>query len=123
MGLLTAAAGAFVIKAGAGYVNSLNQIQALTGANAKTMTAAAKTLESNSGLYAKMGQTTGDAAAGVVELTKAGLSLHDSLKAVNATMVLAKAGELSVADASSLVANSLNTFGLKAKDTGKLANQ
>jgi hypothetical protein len=60
------------------------------------MRAAADTLEKNSGLYAKMGQTTGDAAEGVVELTKSGLSLHDALKAVNGTMVLAKAGALSV---------------------------
>lgn len=117
------AAAVFTYKVGSTYVASLNQIQALTGANNKQMTGAAKQLESNAGLYAKMGQTTGDAAAGVVELTKAGLSLHDSLSAVNATMVLAKAGQLSVADASTLVANSLNTFGLKAKDAGKIANQ
>lgn len=120
---MAGAAGVFVYKVGSSYVDSLNKIQALTGANHKTMEAAAKQLESNAGLYAKMGQTTGDAAAGVVELTKAGLSLHDSLKSINATMVLAKAGELSVADASTLVANSLNTFGLKAGAAGKLANQ
>lgn len=123
LGVVTTAAAVFAYKVGSDYVGSLNKIQALTGANDKTMRAAAKTLEANAGLYAKMGQTTGDAAAGVVELTKSGLSLHDSLKAVNATMVLAKAGELSVADASTLVANSLNTFGLKAKDAGKIANQ
>lgn len=123
LGGFGAAAAVFTYKVGSSYVNSLNQIQALTGANNKQMTAAAKILESNASRYAKMGQTTGDAAAGVVELTKAGLSLHDSLKAVNATMTLAKAGELEVGDASSLVANSLNTFGLKAKSAGKLANQ
>ena len=122
-GALTAAAGIFTVKVGASYVSSLNKIQALTGANDATMKRAAQTLESNAGLYAKMGQSTGDAAGGVVELTKAGLSLKDSLKAVNGTMVLAKAGELSVADASTLVANTLNTFGLKAKDAGRIANQ
>src|SRR5690349_13060330 len=123
VGVLGVAAATFTYKVGSDYVASLNKIQALTGANDKQMKAAAGTLESNSLLYAKMGQTTGDAAAGVVELTKAGLSLHASLKAVNATMVLAKAGEMSVADASTLVANSLNTFSLKAKDAGKIADQ
>jgi TP901 family phage tail tape measure protein len=37
-------------------------------------------------------------------------------------MVLAKAGELDVADASSLVANTLNTFHLKASRAGDIAN-
>jgi TP901 family phage tail tape measure protein len=122
IGLVTAAAGVFVAKVGAQYVDSLNQIQALTGANNKQMAAAAKALESNSGAYAKMGQSTGDAAAGVVELTKSGLSLKDALKSIHGTMVLAKAGALSVADASTVTANALNTFHLKAKDAGKVAN-
>jgi TP901 family phage tail tape measure protein len=118
---ITLAAGAFV-RVGADYVGSLNKIQALTGANDKTIKRAAQTLEANSSAYAKMGQTVGDAAGGVVELTKAGLSLHKALSAVNATMVLAKAGEMGVADASSLVANTLNTFHLKASKAGDIAN-
>jgi TP901 family phage tail tape measure protein len=122
IGLVTAAAGVFIAKAGVGYVNSLNQIQALTGANNKQMDAAAKLLEGNAGAYAQMGQTTGDAAAGVVELTKSGLSLHDALSAVYGTMTLAKAGALDVGDASSITANALNTFHLKAKQAGDVAN-
>lgn len=115
-------AGAAVVKVGGDYVGSLNKIQALTDSSDRVMAKAAGRLEKNAGLYAKMGQTTGDAAAGVVELTKAGLSLNSSLSAVKATMTLAKAGELEVADASTLVANTLNTFSLKAKDAGKIAN-
>jgi TP901 family phage tail tape measure protein len=122
VGLLTAAAGVFVAKVGAAYVDSLNQIQALTGANDIQMKRAASTLESQSGAYAKMGQSTGDAASGVVELTKAGLSLGDALKSVRGTMTLAKAGALSVGDASSVTANALNTFHLKAKAAGDVAN-
>lgn len=118
---VTLAAGAF-LKVGADYAGSLNKIQALTDTNDTAMRQVAKTLESQSSQYAKMGQTTGDAAAGVVELAKAGLSLDSSLKSVNATMVLAKAGELEVADASTLVANTLNTFGLKANRAADIAN-
>jgi TP901 family phage tail tape measure protein len=121
-GTATVAAGAFLLKVGGPYVSSLNKIQALTGASDARMKAVAGTLESNADLYAKLGQTTGDAAAGVVELDKAGMKLGASLKAVNATMILAKAGELGVADASSLVANTLNTFGLKARRAGDIAN-
>lgn len=115
-------AGAAWLKVGGDYQTSLNKIQALTGASNTALNRAAKQLEANSGAYAKMGQTTGDAAAGVVELTKAGMSLSDSLKAVRATMTLAKAGELEVGDASTLVANTLNTFHLRAKRAGDIAN-
>lgn len=118
----TAAGGAFLIKVGAPYVDSLNKIKVLSGATDTQMQRVAKTLEGQSAAFAKMGFTTGDAAAGVVELVKAGMSLQDSMKAVAGTMTLAKAGELSVADASTLVSNTLNTFGLKARDAGKVAN-
>lgn len=79
-------------------------------------------LESQSSTFAKYGQTTGDAAAGMVELAKSGLSAQKSLSAIRGTMLLAKAGELEVADASELVANTLNTFGLKASKAASIAN-
>lgn len=116
------AAAVAAFKVGSTYVASLNQIQALTGANNNQMDKAAKALEANSGAYAKMGQTVGDAASGVVELTKSGLSLNHALHAITGTMTLAKAGEMSVADASSVTANALNTFHLKAKAAGDVAN-
>lgn len=109
-------------RAGATYVSSLNKVQALTDASDRQMDRAAQNLERRSGLFAKMGQTASDAAGGVVELTKSGLSLSSSLRAVRATMTLAKAGELEVADASSLVANTLNTFSLKASAASQIAN-
>jgi len=109
-------------RAGATYVSSLNKIQALTDASDRQIDRAAKSIEARGGVFAKMGQTASDAAGGVVELTKSGLSLSSSLRAVRATMTLAKAGELEVADASSLVANTLNTFNLKAKDAARIAN-
>lgn len=118
----TVAGTAFLVKVGAPYVDSLNKIQVLSGSTDAQMQKVAKTLEGQSAAYAKMGFTTGDAASGVVELVKAGMSLDDAMKSVNGTMTLARAGELSVADASTLVSNTLNTFGLKARDAGKIAN-
>lgn len=118
---VTQAATAF-IKVGADYAGSLNKIQALSGLTDSQLAKVSKTLEGQSNTFAKMGQTTGDAAGGMVELVKAGLKVSDAMKAVQATMVLAKAGELSVADASSLVANTLNTFHLKAERAGDIAN-
>lgn len=122
IGLAATAAAAFGAKAGAQYVDRLNKIQVLTDSNDARMRAATKTLESNTVLYAKMGMTVGDAAGGVVELTKAGLALKPAMAAVNGTMVLAKAGEMGVAEASTLVSNTLNTFGLKARRAADVAN-
>lgn len=109
-------------KVGASYVSSLNKIQALTGSTDAQMQRLADRLEKQSGAFAKFGQTTGDAAAGMVELTKSGLSAQKALAAVRGTMTLAKAGELEVADASELVANTLNTFNLKASKAAAIAN-
>jgi TP901 family phage tail tape measure protein len=107
---------------GSAYVDSLNKIQALTGSTDAQTERAAKALEGQAGALAKYGQTAGDAASGVVELTKSGLSLDKALSAVRSTLVLAKAGELEVADASELVANTLNTFHLRAQRAGDIAN-
>lgn len=121
-GAAVARAGAAFVRSGAGYVTSLNKIQVLTSSTDAQMKRAAATIEANSGRYAKMGQTTSDAAFGITELAKSGLSLHKSLSAVNATMVLAKAGEMDVADASEVVANTLNTFHLRASKAADIAN-
>lgn len=120
--VMAGAAGVFIAKVGSQYVGSLNKIQTLTDSSDATMRRAASTLERNSLQYARMGMTTGDAASGVVELTKAGLTLDASMKAVSGTMVLAKAGEMGVAEASTLVSNTLNTFGLKAERAADVAN-
>lgn len=109
-------------KVGASYVDSLNKIQALTGTTDAQMSKLADKVEGQASAFAKFGQTTGDAARGMVELAKSGLSARKSLAAVRGTMLLAKAGELEVADASELVANTLNTFGLQARKATKIAN-
>ncbi len=122
MTVVSAAAAYFVVRAGADYVDSLNKIQVLSDANDRTMRRVSATLEGNADLYAKIGFTTGEAADGVVQLVKAGMSLDSAMKAVNGTMILARAGEMSVGDASNLVSKMLNTFGLKAEKAGMLAN-
>lgn len=111
-----------VVKVGGEYVTTLNKIEAVTGASQRQIDKGASTLEAQARQFAAMGQTTGDAAAGTLELAKAGLSLDKSLKAVYPTMILAKAGQLEVADASTLVANTLNTFNLKASEAEHIAN-
>ncbi|GAB7005792.1 hypothetical protein JCM18899A_32650 [Nocardioides sp. AN3] len=125
VGTIVRAGKAFIAN-GDAYTSQLNKIAALTTAQQRAqvggINGVAKTLEKGGAAYAAYGNTVGDAAAGVVELVKAGQTLPNALKAVNATLVLAKAGELDVADASGLVATALTTWHLPAKRAGDVAN-
>lgn len=121
-GVATAAAGAFIYKVGAPYEQSLNKIQALNDQTDTQMKGIAKRLESQAGTFGQYGLSVGDAANGVVELSKAGMKLDAAMLAVNGTMVLAKAGGLEVADASALVSNTLNTYALKANKAAEVSN-
>jgi hypothetical protein len=95
--------GKAVLANGDAYTSQLNKIEALTTAQQRAqvggISGVAKQLEAAKGAYAKYGNTVADAAGGVTELVKAGQTLPQALKSVNAALVLAKAGEMDVADA------------------------
>lgn len=119
-------AGKAILANGDAYTSQLNKIEALTTAQQRAqvggISGVAKQLEKAKGAYARYGNTVADAAGGVTELVKAGQTLPEALRSVNATLVLAKAGELGVADASSLVATALKDFHLSGKRAGDIAN-
>jgi TP901 family phage tail tape measure protein len=121
-----ARAGKAVLANGDAYTSQLNKIEALTTAQQRAqvggITGVAKQLEANKGAYARYGNTVADAAGGVTELVKAGQTLPQALKSVNAALVLAKAGEMDVADAGGLIAVALKTWNLPAKRAGDIAN-
>lgn len=116
------AAAGMIYKVGASYEQSLNTIESLRQSTDATTQVIAKRLESMSGGFAKLGLSTGDAANGVVELVKAGQSVDQAMKSVNATMQLSVAGQVSVAEASALVANTLNTFKLSADNARRVSD-
>jgi TP901 family phage tail tape measure protein len=58
----------------------------------------------------------------MVELSKAGLSVSDTMDATRGVMSLAKAGNIAFADAAVIAASSLNAFGLEGKDATKVAD-
>jgi TP901 family phage tail tape measure protein len=64
------------------------------------------------------------AANAMEELAKAGISTTDILNgAADATVALAAAGGIELADAATIAANAMNQFGLKAKDLPKVVDQ
>jgi len=120
-----ARAGTAFVKIGAQYTTSLAKIKALATEQdlaAISIDQVAKRLEAQRAGFARYGFSVGDAANGVVELVKAGKTLPQAMDAINGTLVLARAGEMDVADATKLVSQTLNTFGLKASKAGDVAN-
>ncbi|MFI6609274.1 phage tail tape measure protein [Streptomyces sp. NPDC050507] len=116
------AAGAKIYEVGATYEQSLNQIQALSDSTNAQMQTLQGQLNGMSGGFAAMGYSTGDAASAMVELIKAGQTSDQALQSLTATMQLAKAGGIDTAEAASYMSDSINAFGLGAKDAADVAN-
>lgn len=68
------------------------------------------------------GVTASDAATALTELSKAGLSVRDSMAAARGTLQLATAAQISNADAAKLVSSALNSFQLDGSQAVKVAD-
>lgn len=103
-----AGAGAAMVKVAGDYEEQLSKIKAVSGATSEQM----KEMDD---LALKMGKETSfsakEAAQGIEELTKAGLSNEQILNGgLKGALSLASAGELELADAASIASDALNTF-------------
>lgn len=107
------------LKAAAGFETSLNTIQVVSNATAAQM-------EAMSGVAIKLGSDTvfsaGEAAQGMLELAKAGLTAQQSMEAIGGVLDLAAAGSIEVARAAEITANALNAFGLPASEAARVAD-
>ena len=63
-----------------------------------------------------------EAASGMVELARAGLSVVETIEVVDDVLMLAQAGALDLASAAKLVGTALKVFKLEAKDATKVAD-
>lgn len=114
------AAGVAAEQTAADFQRSMNQIEAATGASADEMRQMAE-------LATQMGKETvfssGEAADAILELTKAGMSpAQVAAGGLNATLNLAAAGELGLADAAMTVSNAMNMFSISADKADEVAN-
>lgn len=113
--------GAASITAAAGFEKSLSGIKSVSGANAEEM-------KGLSGLALQLGKDTSfsasEAAKGIEELVKGGVSIADIMGgAATSALNLAAAGEIDLAAAAEIAANSMSIFGLKGKDMENVVNQ
>ena len=107
------------IRTASDFQNLLKQIEVfggLTGAQ----------LEQVRALALQLGRDTifssADAAAAMLDMIKAGMSTEEAMASLRSTLDLAAAGELSLAQAASIVTSGLAQFGLTADQTNRITN-
>jgi TP901 family phage tail tape measure protein len=110
------------VKSTASYESSLSQLKQASGATGEQM-------QKMSEITRKLGQdsdlagvSAADVAEAMVELSKAGLSVNETMDATKGVLSLAKAGGIEFADAATIAASALNAFGLEGKDASKVAD-
>jgi TP901 family phage tail tape measure protein len=113
-------AAAVAVKAFADWDSKMAQVQSLTHATASEM----GKLRTASMQFAKdFGASASDAADAEIELVKAGVSVKDIMGgALKGALTLASAGQLDVADATSIAASAMTQFGLAGKDVTHIAD-
>lgn len=110
------------VKSAASFQTELNLMQAVSGATGDQMqriSRLALALGKDIRLPATSAQ---DAAVGMTELAKGGLSVAESMRAARGTLQLAAAGNIDVASAAGISANALNAFALGGQAAGHVAD-
>ena len=100
-------------------LNVLRSVSNATGSQMGLLQSKARELGKDLSLP---GVSASDAAEAMTELAKAGIGVNDILGASKGVLSLAKAGQLDVANAATIAARALNTFGLRGEDAGKVAD-
>lgn len=121
-GIGFAAAVKSIGRIGIAYQDSLNIFQSVSGANAAQMALVGKAAKDLGNDLSLPNTSAADAAEAMTELAKAGLSVKNALKAGKGTLQLAAAGALDEAEAATIAANALNTFGLAGDQASRVAN-
>jgi TP901 family phage tail tape measure protein len=110
------------LQSAAQLETELNVFRVTAGATADEMdrvSASAKQLGRDITLP---GVTANEAATAMTELSKAGLSVRDSLDGARGALQLATAAQIDVKDSTNLVAGALNAFALSGTDAVKVAD-
>ncbi|MDV7992057.1 phage tail tape measure protein [Rhodococcus sp. IEGM 1374] len=110
------------IKSAGDYESSLSRLKQAAGATAEEMAAMSEMTRKLGQDNDLAGVSAADVAATMVELSKAGLSVKDTMASTKAVMSLAKAGNIEYADAATIAASALNAFGLEGKDAVLVAD-
>lgn len=104
------------------FEQTMNVLQATTGASEEEMAALSQTAIALGSDLELPGTSAADAGEAMLELSRAGLSVQESMDAARGVLQLSAAAQISNAEAATITANALNTFGLAGSEAGRVAN-
>ncbi len=116
------AAGAGLVKVGMEFEQTLNVFRAtanLTGEQMKEVSALARELGADLSLP---NTSAKDATEAMLEMSKAGMGLQDVMESARGVLQLSAAAQIDNARAAEITANTLNAFGLKGAEAGRVAD-
>lgn len=105
-----------VVVGAADLEQSLNELSVASDANGEQMAQMSELAKQLGADIRLPGVNASDSATAMLGLSKAGLSVKDTMGGARAALQLAKAGELDVAEAAELVGSALNTFQLEGTE-------
>jgi TP901 family phage tail tape measure protein len=111
-----------VMTAGLDFERQMNSIQGVTSATTAEMAGMRKVAQDLGADTTLAGTSAADAASAMLELSKGGFTVSDSMKAARATTQLATAAQISAADAATIQVNAINAFKLGVGDAGHIAD-
>lgn len=114
--------GKSAITSAGDYEQSLNIFRSVSGATATEMDRVSDAARALGNDLTLPGVSSKDAAGAMVELSKAGLSVNDTLAASKGVLALARAGQLDTAEAAEIAANALNAFNLEGTQATRVAD-
>lgn len=117
-GIMTLGIGS-VVKTTADFESAMSRVGALSGATGKQLESMTQTAEH---LGATTAFTATQAAEGMQFLAMAGYKTNDIIAAMPGVLATAAAGQLDLATTADITSNILTGFGLKAKETARVAD-
>lgn len=122
IGLATTGVGILSLRAAGNYQQSMNVLQAVSGATAAQMGKLGDEAISLGKDIKLPNVSAKDAADVMVELSKAGLTVKDTLNATRGTLQLGVAANIGFADAAKITAKSLKMFNLEGNQSMRVSN-
>jgi TP901 family phage tail tape measure protein len=111
-----------IASVGMEYQKTMNVLQSVTGATDKQMKRAGQTARDLGSDITIPGTSASQAAGAMLELSKGGLSMGESMQAARGSLMLAAAAGIDGARAAEIQAASIAQFNLKGRDAGMVAD-
>lgn len=114
--------GSTALDVAADYEQTMNILEASSGASASQMAALGDRARELGGDLTLPGTSASDAAAAMLELNKAGLDINETLAASKGVLQLSAAAQIDNATAATITAGALNTFNLEGSEAARVAD-